>query len=186
MPSISIILRPVQDDDGELLLTIYASTRTEELAQIGWDDAEKQRFLRMQFDAQRTFYHSEYPGAEFRIILVSGQPAGRLYVHRRQKGIRIMDIALLPAFRGRGIGTVLLNDILAEGERTVRPVTIHVESFNPAQRLYQRLGFTKVASNGVYHLLEWTGETGPRSNVEEHRSHPAQDRSPTDPAQSPK
>ena len=66
-----------------------------------------------------------------------------------------MDIALLPGFRGGGIGTALLNDILAEGERTARPVTIHVESFNPAQRLYARLGFVKVASNGVYYLLEW-------------------------------
>ena len=88
-------------------------------------------------------------------ILVAGELAGRLYVHRREREIRIMDIALLPEFRGRGIGTKLLNEILMEGERTGRPVTIHVESFNPARRLYERLGFTRVASNGVYLLLEW-------------------------------
>ena len=150
----AVTLRPVDASDSELLLAIYASTRTEELAQVGWDNAQTESFLRMQFDAQRRSYESEYPGAEFQIILVAGEPAGRLYVHRREREIRIMDIALLPDFRGRGIGTKLLNDILAEGERTARPVTIHVESFNPAQRLYARLGFTKVASNGVYHLLE--------------------------------
>ena len=114
----------------------------------------------MQFEAQRKFYENEYPGAEFQIILVAGRPAGRLYVHRREQDIRIMDLALLPEFRGRGIGTALLQEILAEGRRTARSVTIHVESFNPAQRLYARLGFERVGSNGVYHLLEWTAGSG--------------------------
>ena len=150
----AVTLRQICDGDGEQLFAIYAATRTEELAQVGWDDAQKERFLRMQFDAQRTFHEREYPGAEFQIILVTGEIAGRLYVHRREREIRIMDIALLPGFRGRGIGTGLLNDILAEGERTARPVTIHVESFNPALQLYERLGFSKISSNGVYHLLK--------------------------------
>ncbi len=154
LSSDTITLRQVCDGDGEQLFVIYAATRTEELAQVDWDDAQKERFLRMQFDAQRTFYEREYLGAEFQLVLVAGEIAGRLYVHRREREIRIMDIALLPGYRGRGIGTALLSDILAEGERTARAVTIHVESFNPAQRLYERLGFAKIASNGVYHLLE--------------------------------
>ena len=160
MTADAVTLRPVCSSDSELLFATYASTRADELAQVGWEAAQKESFLRMQFDAQRKFYESEYPGAEFQIILVAGEAAGRLYVHRREQEIRIMDIALLPEFRGRGIGTVLLNEILAEGERTARPVTIHVESFNPAQRLYQRLGFVQVANNGVYHLLEWRSDAG--------------------------
>jgi ribosomal protein S18 acetylase RimI-like enzyme len=151
----AVALRPIHDGDSELLFAIYASTRAEELAQVDWSEAQRQSFLRMQFAAQRKFYESEYPGAEFRIILVGDEPAGRLYVHRREKEIRIMDIALLPMFRGQGVGTRLLLAILAEGRRTARLVSIHVESFNPAQRLYERLGFARVASNGVYHLLEW-------------------------------
>jgi len=151
----AVTLRLVHDGDSELLYAIYASTRTEELSQVAWGDAQKESFLRMQFGAQQKFYESEYPGAEFQLILVAGEPAGRFYVHRRETEIRIMDMALLPAFRGRGIGTKLLSETLAEADRTFRPVTIHVESFNPAQRLYERLGFTRIASNGVYHLLEW-------------------------------
>ena len=170
MSADTVTLRPIHDGDSELLLAIYASTRTEELAQVAWDDAQKESFLRMQFEAQQKFYEHEYPGAEFQIILVAGQPAGRLYVHRREKEIRIMDIALLPAFRGRGIGTALLKDLLAEGECTARLVTIHVESFNPAQRLYERLGFTKIGSNGVYHLLEW------KPSITAHNSSPIPNR----------
>lgn len=152
----SVTLRPMGNGDEQFLFQVYASTRQEELAQVGWDEQQKRSFLEMQFHAQSRYYDSEYPGAEFRVILAGGQPAGRLYVHRRENEIRIMDIALLPTFRGCGIGTRLLNEILAEGARTNRRVTIHVEIFNPALRLYERLGFRQVASNGVYHLLEWT------------------------------
>lgn len=162
----TVTLRQICDGDGEQLFAIYAATRTEELAQVDWDDAQRERFLRIQFDAQRTFYEREYPRAEFQIILVAGEIAGRLYVHRREREIRIMDIALLPGYRGRGIGTTLLSDVLAEGERTARPVTIHVESFNPALRLYERLGFSKIASNGVYHLLERKPSIGNTDEVE--------------------
>ena len=128
----SVALRPVDEGDEQFLFQVYASTRAEELAQVGWSDSQKESFLEMQFRAQSRYYESEYPGAEFRIILVGGQPAGRLYVHRRE------------------------NEILGEGARTSRRVTIHVEIFNPALRLYERLGFRQVGSNGVYHLLEWT------------------------------
>ena len=155
MPATQVSFRPVGEAHTELLVAIYASTRMDELAQVAWDDAQKDAFVRMQFEAQRKFYQSEYPGAEFQIILVANEPAGRLYVHRRESEIRIMDIALFPGFRGRGIGTQILENILGEGARTQRPVTIHVEAFNPAQRLYDRLGFKRVGSNGVYHLLEW-------------------------------
>lgn len=157
-PATHVSFRAICEADTEFLLAVYASTRTDELAQVPWNDAQKDAFIRMQFEAQRKFYEGEYPGAEFQIILVTGEPAGRLYVHCREREIRIMDIALLPEFRGRGIGTHILETILAEGAQSHRAVTIHVESFNPAQRLYERLGFKRVATDGVYHLMEWQSE----------------------------
>ena len=151
----AIQLRPAGSGDEELLYTVYASTREEELAQVDWNDAQRESFLRMQFQAQSQHYASQYPGAEFQIILVEDQPAGRLYVHRRPKEIRVMDIALLPQFRRRGVGTTLMRQLLEDGERTFRPVSIHVEVFNPARHWYERLGFRPVADNGVYRLMEW-------------------------------
>ncbi len=165
---LAITLRPVCDLDSEFLFAVYASTRAEELAQVGWNETQREQFLRMQFEAQRQCYQNDYPGAEFQIILVGGgQPVGRFYVHRRVKEIRIMDIALLPEFRRGGIGTALLNEVLAEGARTSRPVSIHVEVFNPALRLYERLGFRQVSLHGVYYLLEWRGKpSSPEGTVE--------------------
>lgn len=154
MPRATATLRPIHEGDAELLFQIYASTRAEELASVGWNAAQQQDFLRQQFAAQRQCYESEYPGAEFQIILVAGRPAGRLYVHRREQEIRIMDLALLPEFRRRGLGTRLLRGLFSEGDRTGKRVSIHVEVFNPAQHLYARLGFQQVATHGVYLLME--------------------------------
>lgn len=90
-------------------------------------------------------------------MLVDGEPAGRLYVDRPPGELRVMDVALLPEFRGRGVGTELLRRVLAEGAATARPVTIHVERLNPARRLYARLGFVAEDAGGpVYLLMRWT------------------------------
>ena len=109
----------------------------------------------MQFAAQHDYYQSQFPDADFRIVLRDGQPIGRLNIDRRVEEVRIIDIALLPDHRGAGIGSALLGDILAEATETKRPVRIHVEQFNPTLHLYERLGFTKIDDQGVYHLMEW-------------------------------
>ena len=119
-----------------------------------WDDAQKDAFLRMQFDAQDAWWRENYAGASFDVILVEGEPAGRLYVHRGRSEIRIVDIALLPEHRGNGIGTRLLEELLAEGDASAKSVTIHVERMNPALRLYARLGFSLAEDKGVYLFLE--------------------------------
>jgi ribosomal protein S18 acetylase RimI-like enzyme len=144
------MLRPVEPDDREFLYRVYASTRTEELAAVPWDDAQKDAFLRAQFDAQDAWWGENYGGASFDVIVVDGEPAGRLYLHRGDTEIRIVDIALLPEHRGKGIGTQLLRDVIAERKR----VTIHVERMNPALRLYERLGFEVAEDKGVYLFLE--------------------------------
>lgn len=160
----SVTLRLAVAGDEELLFAVYAGTRAAELAQVDWDDARKEDFLRMQFKAQSQHYSTQYPGAEFQIILIDAEPAGRLYVHRRSSEIRVMDIALLPAFQRQGVGTALMRGLLSEGDQGGLPVTIHVETFNPALRWYEQLGFKAVASNGVYQLMERLPQ-GARSSV---------------------
>lgn len=140
----------------DLLLRVYRSTREEELAMVvDWTDEQKDAFVRSQFEAQHAWYRDHYGGAQFDVILVDGVPAGRLYVHRRDREIRLVDITLLPEFRAGGVGTSLLRDLLAEGETAGKPVTIHVEVFNPAMRLYERLGFSPIEERGPYRLMEW-------------------------------
>jgi ribosomal protein S18 acetylase RimI-like enzyme len=147
-------LRPVEDADRVFLVELYASTREAELAQVDWDEATKRAFVEHQFNAQDAHYRGNYPGATLDVIEVDGVPAGRLYVHRGASDIRIMDIALAPAFRGRGIGTALLRELMAEADESGRKLSIHVELNNPARSLYDRLGFLPAGEHGVYVLME--------------------------------
>ena len=155
----TIDLRPVLPGDEEFLFSVFASTRAQELDLVDWNAAQKQAFLRMQFHAQDRFYKENYPGVEYQIILRDDQPIGRLYVHRRTDEIRVIDISLLPEFQKRGIGSFLLNQILDEGNRKNLPVTIHVERFNPALHLYERLGFRLQEDKGVYLFMKWLPTT---------------------------
>jgi ribosomal protein S18 acetylase RimI-like enzyme len=148
--------RPITPDDMEFLYTVYASTRAEELAVVDWTPEQKAAFLRDQFNAQHRAYQQTYEGSDFLVILIRDRPIGRLYVARWDKEIRIIDIALLPAHRNGGIGSAILNDLLAEGTREAKRITIHVEMFNPALRLYERLGFRKLGEHGVYHFMSWS------------------------------
>jgi ribosomal protein S18 acetylase RimI-like enzyme len=148
-------LRPATEADREFLLELYASTREEELAQVPWDDPTRQAFLEQQFSAQDHHYRSNYPGATLDVIEVDGERAGRLYVYRGAEDIRIMDIALAPGFRGRGIGTVLLEELMAEARASGRSLSIHVEMQNPARSLYERLGFVPAGEHGIYVLMRW-------------------------------
>jgi GNAT superfamily N-acetyltransferase len=152
--SARVSLRPAQDADRELLYRVYASTRDRELAVLDWDDSQKSAFLRMQFDAQDRYYHDTLIDTTYDVVLIDGEPAGRLYVGRWPDEIRVVDIALLPEHRGQDIGTVLLQSVLAEGAATGRRVTIHVEHMNPARRLYGRLGFQLVEDQGIYLFME--------------------------------
>jgi ribosomal protein S18 acetylase RimI-like enzyme len=151
-----ITLRPVTSDDEPFLYRVYASTREEELAPLGWDETQKEAFLRTQFNAQHVFYQEQFTSADFNIILAEDKPIGRLYVDRRDDEIRIVEIALLPEHRNSGIGSALLKILLTEAAAASKPVRIHVERFNPALRLYERLGFIQVGDNGVYYLMEWS------------------------------
>ncbi len=151
----SLTLRPATDDDLPFLCELYSSTRQEELAAVPWTEEEKRAFLKMQFEAQHVYYRQQFPQASFDVIVREGRAIGRLYVDRRSDEIRLVDIALTPEFRNRGIGGRLLDELLKEARRIGKPVRIHVEKFNPALRLYQRLGFRQLRDSGVYWLMEW-------------------------------
>jgi len=137
-----------------MLEQIYASTRAEELAPTGWDDKQKADFLKFQFTAQHDHYQAHYPEAAWLLITLGATPVGRLYIEYWTRELRIIDIALLPRYRGRGWGAAILQDLMDDAAQAQRAVSIHVEKTNPAQRLYKALGFVKLEDKGVYDLME--------------------------------
>ncbi|WP_215731686.1 GNAT family N-acetyltransferase [Methylomicrobium agile] len=150
----NVNFRNIDAADLEFLGAVYASTRADEMARVDWDDRQKAAFLEMQFNAQHRYYQENYTDTDFLIILLENRPIGRLYIARWPEEIRIVDLALLPEYRNRGIGSRLLTDVLKEAAAVGKPVRIHVEGFNPALSLYRRLGFKQIGEHGVYLLME--------------------------------
>jgi ribosomal protein S18 acetylase RimI-like enzyme len=148
-----VTLRPMLPEDMPFLLRVYASTRVDELAPVPWTPEQKADFITMQFNAQHSHYQQHYSDAQFLVILLEGEPVGRLYIHRRTKEIEVMDIALLPDYRRRGIGSMLLQKITQEADDTRRDTTLYVEQNNPALELYTRLGFIREDEHGIYYFM---------------------------------
>lgn len=152
--TLSLELRAISSGDLPFLFSLYASTRRDELAPVPWSDEQKLAFLTMQFEAQHEAYTTNYPGATLDLVVVDHTPVGRLYVYRTSNEIRIIDIAIVEGQRRRGIGSMLLRQLLDEAARSERSLTIHVEKNNPALALYERLGFRAVEDKEVYWFME--------------------------------
>ena len=148
--------RRIAEADLTFLARLYASIRMEELGVIDWSEAQKAAFLQQQFQAQHAHYQQYYPNADWLVTVHAGEDIGRLYIERWPTQHRIIDIAFLPEHRGQGFGAALLHDLQDEAAAAGKAVSIHVEKFNPAMRLYRRLGFKTEDDKGVYDLMRWS------------------------------
>jgi ribosomal protein S18 acetylase RimI-like enzyme len=155
LSSLGLERRPETDADLAFLVELFATTRREEFAPAGWPPEVLEAFLRSQFDAQRYHYRSVFLGCEFDVLELNGQPIGRLYLYPLGQSLDVVDIALMPLWRGRGFGGAVLTAIQEAAADLGRGVTIMVEQYNPARRLYDRLGFEIVADQGVYLEMLW-------------------------------
>lgn len=142
-------LRPARPEDQEFLFRLYASTRPEVNA-LGWTAQQLEAFLRMQFNAQQRWYQTTYPASEHSIVLVNDSPAGRMLVSSGQGSVTLVDISLLPDYRNQGIGGALIRALIETAEAKGKAVVLQVLRTNPAQHLYQRLGFVLTGQDDMY------------------------------------
>ncbi|HJX90800.1 MAG TPA: GNAT family N-acetyltransferase [Pyrinomonadaceae bacterium] len=153
---LTITLRTVTAADDEFLLSVYHSTREEELAQATWEPGQKDLFVRWQFDLQRREYDLRFPQAEYDVILVDDKPAGRIWIGTDDVEIRLLDIALLPEFQNQGVGTMLLRLLIEDATRANKRLRhmVFVHN-NDAHRFYERLGFLVIEDLGAYKHMEF-------------------------------
>jgi len=149
-------LRSITTEDDAFLLSLYTSTRAEELAQVQWQAGQQEAFLAWQFEMQRREYDLRFPDAEYDVILIDDQPAGRIWIGRTEREIRLLDIALLPEFQNRGAGTLLIRQLIEEAKATNKRLRHMVFVLNnDAHRFYERLGFVEIEDKGGYKHMEW-------------------------------
>lgn len=149
-------LRLATEADTQFLISLYRTTREAELDFAGFPQELRQAFVEQQFGAQSHHYQTFYPGSVQHVIEVAGERAGRLYIFRSEKWIHVLDVLMTPEFRGRGIGTTILESLIDESRRTGIPVLLAVEKYNHgAERLYRKLGFTDLQDDDVYRHMIW-------------------------------
>ncbi len=139
----TMIIRPATNDDEVFLLSVYDSTRADELSQAEWQEGQKELFVKWQFNLQRREYDARFPDADYYVILIDDH-------------LRLLDIALLPAFQNRGAGTILLRRLIDESKQSGKPLRHMVFVLNnDAHRFYERLGFVIIEDLGAYKHMEW-------------------------------
>ena len=147
--------RRITDDDLAFLARVHASSRVDEFAVAPWPEAQKAAFVHVQFNLQHLHFQKQHPDADWLIVTRGGEDIGRLYIVRWPTQHRIIDITLLPEYRGKGAGEALLRDLMDEAAAAGKALSIHVEKHNPAMRLCRRLGFSVEQDEGLYDLLRW-------------------------------
>ena len=154
----SISLRPVTTEDAPFLLTLYRSSRGDDLRGLGWEEERVGEFLNMQYEAQQRFHANEYRRPIDQIVMRNGEPIGRLMFEPREHEIRCVDIALQPEHRNAGVGAHLLRELQTEARRQKKPLRLQVIRFSRAIPLFERLGFHRISETGTHFQMEWTPE----------------------------
>lgn len=149
-----IELRPEVKKDDAFIEAVYRSTRETELDLTNWTEQQKAAFALMQLMAQLAEYKTKFPGAAFQVIVFNKQNAGRFYTWENDMEIRLIDITLLPQFRGKGIGTALLKDLIKRSDKVQTKISLHVDPTSAALHLYLRLGFIYIKNNGRHYYME--------------------------------
>ena len=151
----TIVLRPVVPSDDEFLLQVYAGTREQELNQVTWAEGQREQFVRWQFDMQRQEYQTRFPDARYDVIVVDGNPAGRMWVASDATQIRLLDIAITPEYQNQGVGSVLVRQLMEEARQQKKPLRHMVFVLNDnALRFYERLGFEVFEDLGGFGVFQ--------------------------------
>jgi ribosomal protein S18 acetylase RimI-like enzyme len=145
-------------EDETFLFELYCTTRAEELAAWNWPPAEQESFLRMQHRCQCESYAQQHPNAVNKIVLRQGNRTGRILTARLPDAIALIDIAVLPACRNQGLGTLLVRQVQEAARAEGCGVRLHVLAYSPARRLYIRLGFRDDGGSLPYLRMRWDPE----------------------------
>ena len=151
-----VTLRTETDADRDFRYRLFCDSRQPEFALLLPPPAYEQ-VMRHQFHAQTVSYRADFPRARFDIIELGGQPIGRIVVDRPADVVYIVDQAIVPELRNKGIGTAIMHALMKEARAAGVPVRLMVASQgDPAARLYARLGFAAIdAATPMYATLEW-------------------------------
>lgn len=150
-------LRAAESHDISFMRDLYAALREDEMDLVAWPEGMRESFVDSQFALQHHHFTTYFEHAEFLVLEQGGQAVGRFYVLRAGPRWSIIDIGLLPAWQGRGLGGALLQQLQQDAsDAGAQGLSLHVRLDNPrAHTLYLRLGFRNESVDGMHLLMHW-------------------------------
>lgn len=155
----TLTLRPETAADRGLLEALFADLRAAELSLLP-DESIRDAFVRQQVDARERGWRDAWPEADRLVVVVADEAVGRLLVDVADDRVHVVDVALLPGHRGRGIGTAVLDVVLSQADARGMPCELSVDCGSPAKRLYDRLGFVEIGCDELRHRMRRTPTSG--------------------------
>ena len=152
----NLAIRPAREHDTAFLEGLYRSSRDDLRLIEGKDDFIEEIIL-MQHRAQTQGYGETHPDAMYFIVEKLGERIGRIIVDFGRNEVRLLDITLIPAARGKGFGNVIIKALQQAAHQARTPLTLSVHYSNPlAKRLYQSLGFrVEQSDHPMVELMIW-------------------------------
>jgi GNAT superfamily N-acetyltransferase len=138
--------QPAVADDLDELVALRIEAMRESLERVGRFDPvrARERFV-LGFEPTAT-----------RHIVVASQRVGFVVVKARPAGLLLDHLYLRPTTQGRGIGSAVLRDVLADADRRRLPVDVGALKGSAANRFYVGHGFAPVGESewDVYYRRE--------------------------------
>ena len=153
-PTMRWQLRQAAAQDEDLLYEIHRAAMREHVEAVwGWDEADQRARFRAGFDP-----------AGVSVIMTADKPVGLLRVDRRRDEVFLASVELVPDAQRRGLGSEIIGSITREAAQRRVPVRLQVLRKNPAQRLYERLGFRIVRETATHvEMVHASTDTGDRT-----------------------
>lgn len=149
MDNIEYSLRIITEQDYDFIYQVKkdAYQKYVEINFGGWDEEQQQELFKKFIES--------YKGGTY-IITVQGMAIGFFNDCQEDRRYEIGNICILPEYQNQGIGTTILQDIMAEHADK----EIHLQYFkqNPVGRLYERLGFERVGETPYHYQMRKSKE----------------------------
>jgi ribosomal protein S18 acetylase RimI-like enzyme len=159
-----VLSRATAEDDA-FLAKLFHDVHAAEFAPLGLPENALAQLLNMQFRGQRGGYAAQFPQAVDEILWIGSVRAGRVLVNEAKDELRLVDIALLGPYRGQGVGGRVLQQLCERASAAGLPLRLSVRFGNPAEGLYQRLGFVRTGSDGINVAMEFCRQSASGRSV---------------------
>jgi len=160
--SSSFRLRAAGPGDEAFLYEMFVASREREFGPL---PAEmRDTIAREQFAILQNGVKTDHPDAQQFVVIAPNTSGdveirvGMLLLAEHPDALWVIDLALDPAHRNRGFGSAILRSLMESCRRSGKIMKGSVTPYNPARRLYARLGIRELGADRGYIALEWRPE----------------------------